>query len=62
MSDDEFKQIRYYFKYVLITEIRFSDKLRSSIINVQLRSLHNQLFIQRMFYRHLQRQRVKEII
>ena len=34
MSDDEFKQIRYYFKHALITETRLLNKFRSSIVNV----------------------------
>ena len=45
MSDDELKQIQYYFKHVLITEIRFLNKLCSSIVNIQFQLLHDQLFV-----------------
>ena len=41
MFNYELEQIRYYFKHIVITETRFSDKLRSSIVNVQFRLLHD---------------------
>ena len=45
MFNYEFEQIRYYFKHVVIIKTQFADKLRFSIINIQLRLLHDQLFI-----------------
>ena len=60
MSDDELKQVRYYFKHALITKTRFLNKFRSSIVNIQFRLLHDQLFVQRMLYRHLQQLCVKK--
>ena len=35
MSDDELKQIRYYFKHALIIKTRFSNKFHLLIVNVQ---------------------------
>ena len=53
MFNYELEQIEYYFKHIMIIETRFLNKLRSSIVNVQLRVLHDQLFIQSMLHRYL---------
>ena len=53
MLNYELEQVRYYFKHVVITETRFANKFRFSIVNVQLRLLHDQLFIQSLFYYYL---------
>ena len=34
MLNYELKQVRYYSKHVVITETRFLNKFRSSIVNV----------------------------
>ena len=53
MFNDEFKQVRYYYKHALTAKTQLANKLRFTIINVQLQLLHNQLFIQSIFHHHL---------
>ena len=53
MFNYELKQVRYYFKHVVITKTRFTNKFRLSIVNVQFRLLHDQLFIQSLLHHYL---------
>ena len=53
MFNYEFEQVRYYSKHAVITETRFLNKLRFSIVNIQFRLLHDQMFIQSMLHHYL---------